>query len=179
MFPSAGFNEVASYRSCSAGLSVMTNDSLKDYFDKARRLDQDRLISAERSRRLSWFVAVVASAIAAFSRAAVAALTPLKTVEPFMIRVDNATGIIDVVSALTSTVGPMRRKSQNTRRPVCPGARRVCVERGGGEFSDGLAVVERGRTDPISAVTGVAILNRRRISMAAAPPPESPSSRFR
>ena len=32
--------------------------------------------------------------------AAVAALTPLKTVEPFVIRVDNATGVVDVVPAL-------------------------------------------------------------------------------
>jgi len=84
---------------------MVTNDSLKDYFDKARRFDQDRLISAERSRRVAWFVAIVASAIAALSIAAVAALTPLKTVEPFVIRVDNATGIVDVVSALTTTAG--------------------------------------------------------------------------
>ncbi|NSM55939.1 VirB8/TrbF family protein, partial [Serratia marcescens] len=34
---------------------------------------------------------------------AVAALAPLKTVEPFVIRVDNATGIVETVSALSST----------------------------------------------------------------------------
>jgi type IV secretion system protein VirB8 len=84
---------------------MVTTDSLKDYFDKARRFDQDRMVSAERSRRLAWFVAAVASILACVSIAAVAALTPLKTVEPFVIRVDNSTGIVDVVSALSSAAG--------------------------------------------------------------------------
>ncbi|KAB2684405.1 virB8 family protein [Brucella tritici] len=84
---------------------MVTTDSLKDYFDKARRFDQDRMVSAERSRRLAWFVALVASMLACVSVAAVVALTPLKTVEPFVIRVDNSTGIVDVVSALSSAAG--------------------------------------------------------------------------
>ncbi|MFG1423204.1 VirB8 family type IV secretion system protein [Roseixanthobacter liquoris] len=84
---------------------MVTNDSLKSYFDKARRFDQDRLIRAERSVRIAWFVAIVASILAAMAIAAVAGLTPLKTVQPFVVRVDNSTGIVDVVSALTSTAG--------------------------------------------------------------------------
>ncbi len=84
---------------------MLTTDDLKDYFDKARRFDQDRMASAERSRRLAWVVAAIASALACVSIAAVVALTPLKTVEPFVIRVDNSTGIVDVVSALTSAAG--------------------------------------------------------------------------
>lgn len=84
---------------------MVTTDSLKEYFDKARRFDQDRMVSAERSKRLAWFVAIVASVLACVSVAAVAALTPLKTVEPFVIRVDNSTGIVDVVSAMASSAG--------------------------------------------------------------------------
>ncbi|MGK6315621.1 virB8 family protein [Neorhizobium sp. DT-125] len=84
---------------------MTTSDSLKAYFEKARRFDQDRLIQAERSRRVAWFVALVSSTLACVSIVALAALTPLKTVEPFVIRVDNSTGIVDVVSALTSTAG--------------------------------------------------------------------------
>lgn len=83
----------------------MTTDSLKEYFDKARRFDQDRMASAERSKRIAWFVAIVASVLACVSVAAVVALTPLKTVEPFVIRVDNSTGIVDVVSAMASAAG--------------------------------------------------------------------------
>ena len=84
---------------------MVTPGSLKDYFDKARRFDQDRMVSAERSKRLAWFVAVVASVLACISVAAVVALTPLKTVDPFVVRVDNSTGIVDVVSALSSVTG--------------------------------------------------------------------------
>lgn len=81
---------------------VPTND-LKSYFEKARRFDQDRMLQVERSNRIAWSVAIVASIMAGTSIFAIAGLTPLKTVEPFVVRVDNSTGIVDVVSALTST----------------------------------------------------------------------------
>ncbi len=84
---------------------MLNTDGLKSYFDKARRFDQDRLIQVERSARIAWFVAISASVVAVVSVFAIAGLTPLKTVEPFVVRVDNSTGIVDVVSALTSTAG--------------------------------------------------------------------------
>ena len=84
---------------------MVSADSLKSYFEKARRFDQDRLIQMERSARIAWFIAISASIIAVVSVFAIAGLTPLKTVEPFVVRIDNATGIVDVVSALTSTAG--------------------------------------------------------------------------
>lgn len=84
---------------------MVSTDSLKSYFEKARRFDQDRLLQVERSARIAWFVAICASIIAVVSVFAIAGLTPLKTVEPFVVRVDNSTGIVDVVSALTSTAG--------------------------------------------------------------------------
>ncbi len=84
---------------------MVNTDSLKSYFDKARRFDQDRLIQVERSARIAWFAAISASVVAVVSVFAIAGLTPLKTVEPFVVRVDNSTGIVDVVSALTSTAG--------------------------------------------------------------------------
>lgn len=73
---------------------------LADYFAKARTWEQDRLLAAERSRRLAWTACAVSASLAIVAVAAVAALTPLKTVEPFVIRVDNATGIVDVVNGL-------------------------------------------------------------------------------
>lgn len=84
---------------------MIAADGLKAYFDKARRFDQDRLIQIERSSRIAWAIAIVASVIAGASVFAVAGLTPLKTVEPFVVRVDNSTGIVDVVSALSSAPG--------------------------------------------------------------------------
>lgn len=73
---------------------------VKTYFERARLWEQDLLLSAQRSKRLAWTVAAVSCALSLVSVGAVAALAPLKTVEPFVIRVDNATGIVDVVSAL-------------------------------------------------------------------------------
>jgi len=79
---------------------MVETESLKSYFEKARRFDQDRLIHAERSTRIAWSIAIGASILAAAAIFAIAALTPLKSVEPFVIRVDKSTGIVDVVSAL-------------------------------------------------------------------------------
>ena len=86
---------------------VPTND-LKQYFTEARRWDQDRLAAALRSRRLAWAAAGVATALAVSATAAVTFLTPLKTSEPFVIRVDQATGAVDVVRGLSEETGPVR-----------------------------------------------------------------------
>jgi type IV secretion system protein VirB8 len=73
---------------------------LKTYFEEAKRWDQDRLAAAERSRRLAWTVAAGAGALAIAAVVAVVALTPLKTVEPFVVRVDRTTGAVDVMTGL-------------------------------------------------------------------------------
>ncbi|HEY0437577.1 MAG TPA: VirB8/TrbF family protein, partial [Phenylobacterium sp.] len=75
---------------------------LKVYFDEAKAWDADRLRSAERSRRLAWAVAAGAALVATAAVGAVAALAPLKTVVPFVVRVDRATGGVETVSALKS-----------------------------------------------------------------------------
>ena len=73
---------------------MVGHDDLKTYFENARRWEQDLLLSAHRSPRIAWVIAAGACALAVASVGAVAALAPLKTVEPFVIRVDNATGIV-------------------------------------------------------------------------------------
>ena len=45
-------------------------------------------------------MATASGTVAFASVMAVAMLTPLKTVEPYVIRVDNSTGIVDVVESL-------------------------------------------------------------------------------
>jgi len=78
---------------------VPTGD-LKVYFEEAKRWDEDRLAAAVRSKRLAWTVAGCAGVLALAAVCAVVALTPLKTVEPFVVRVDQATGAVDVMSGL-------------------------------------------------------------------------------
>jgi type IV secretion system protein VirB8 len=75
---------------------------LKVYFDEAKSWNADRLRAAERSRKLAWAMAACASLVAVAAVGAVAALTPLKTVEPYVVRVDRTTGSVDVMSALKS-----------------------------------------------------------------------------
>ena len=75
-------------------------DDLKGYFEEARRWDQDRVQAANRSKKLAWTVAAIASGLAVASIAAVAALAPLKTVEPFVVRVNQTTGAVDVMTGL-------------------------------------------------------------------------------
>lgn len=87
-------------------MTGVPSSDLKTYFTEARRWDQDRLATAIRSRRLAWTVAGVASGLAAASVVAVILLTPLKTTEPFVVRVDRSTGAVDVVRGLSSTEGP-------------------------------------------------------------------------
>ena len=75
---------------------------LKGYFDEAKSWNADRLRAAERSRRLAWSIAGLVGVVATVAVGAVAALAPLKTVEPFVVRVDRTTGAVEVMTALTS-----------------------------------------------------------------------------
>ena len=89
-------------------MSGVPSSELKRYFTEARRWDQDRLASAVRSRRLAWSAAALATGLAVIATGAVAMLTPLKSTEPFVIRVDRTTGAVDVVRGLSAEDGPVR-----------------------------------------------------------------------
>lgn len=81
---------------------MMTDDTeIKQYLKEARSFDYDLRVRSDRSRRLAWTVAGVASVIAVAACSAVAMLAPLKTVEPFVIRVDSATGVPEVMTSLS------------------------------------------------------------------------------
>jgi type IV secretion system protein VirB8 len=70
---------------------------LAGYFAEAASWDADRLLQGRRTTRLALAVAGAGwIAVLALSGALVL-LMPLKHVEPFVVRVDNATGIVDVV----------------------------------------------------------------------------------
>ncbi|WP_296595587.1 VirB8/TrbF family protein [Phenylobacterium sp.] len=82
-------------------MSGVPAPDLKAYFAEAQSWDRDRLAAAYRSRRLAWSLAAVAAALAGVAVAGVAALTPLKTVEPYVVRVDRTTGAVEVLRGLT------------------------------------------------------------------------------
>src|SRR5260370_2719848 len=78
----------------------MKNDAaLERYFQEAASWDRDRAAMNERSVRIAWRIAIGACALTVIAITALMMVMPLKRVEPFVIRVDNATGIVDVVPA--------------------------------------------------------------------------------
>jgi type IV secretion system protein VirB8 len=79
---------------------MRAESDLQGYFTEAKGWNADQLRSAERSRRLAWGVAACAAIVATMAVGAVAALSPLKSVEPFVVRVDRSTGAVDVMTAL-------------------------------------------------------------------------------
>ena len=75
-------------------------EDLKAYFAEAESWDRDRFVAATRSRRVAWIVAGVAGALAVVSVGSVMALSPLKTVVPYVVTVDKSTGATEVAQGL-------------------------------------------------------------------------------
>ena len=80
---------------------VTDKDDLKAYFAESASWDHDRLLAANRSKRLAWLIAAVAGGLAITGVTAVAMLVPLKTVAPYVITVDKATGASEITSQLS------------------------------------------------------------------------------
>lgn len=62
------------------------------YYPDARSWAEDRQLSAQRSQKLAWSIAGVAVLVACLEAFALAALAPLKRVEPYTLLVDRQTG---------------------------------------------------------------------------------------
>jgi type IV secretion system protein VirB8 len=71
--------------------------ALEAYLSEAASWDADRVAMQKRSARLAWWVAGAGWTSALAVTFALMLLMPLKRVEPFVIRVDNTTGIVDTV----------------------------------------------------------------------------------
>jgi type IV secretion system protein VirB8 len=80
--------------------------ALEAYFREAQSWDADRLEQFRRSARTAWAVAGAGWICAVTCAVALVILMPLKRVEPFVIRVDNSTGIVDVAPVLTEYATP-------------------------------------------------------------------------
>ncbi|HUO19139.1 MAG TPA: type IV secretion system protein [Steroidobacteraceae bacterium] len=76
------------------------------YFREAAAWDADRIRMAHRTARLAWRVAGAGWTCALAGAVALALLVPLKRVEPFVVRVDSSTGVVDVVPVYSGTTSP-------------------------------------------------------------------------
>ena len=79
------------------------NEGPESYFAEAAAWELDSSATAAASTRRAWLVAGFAVALAVMSCGAVLLLTPLKTSEAFLVRVDTSTGIVDVVPRYAGT----------------------------------------------------------------------------
>lgn len=80
---------------------MSTDAALQGYLAEAAFWDADRLAQAGRAAAVAWRVAIAGWVCALASVAALILLVPLKRVEPYLIRVDNSTGVVDVVPVYT------------------------------------------------------------------------------
>ena len=71
-----------------------------EFVKASREFEKSRIGEIEKSKAIAWRIAMVSSFLTACSIVAIVFLTPLKTVEPFVIRVDNNTGMTDIVTTL-------------------------------------------------------------------------------
>jgi len=89
-------------------------EALDAYYREAGSWAEDNRAALGRSRRTAWIVAGVTSAIALMEAAAMLALTPLKTVEPYTLLVDKQTGYVQALKPLDAQqVGPNTALTQS------------------------------------------------------------------
>src|ERR1700730_11926882 len=71
--------------------------ALQAYFTEAASWDADRAAQSRRNLGVAWIIAGAGWLCAVVASFALMLLMPLKRVEPFVVRVDNSTGVVDVV----------------------------------------------------------------------------------
>ena len=72
----------------------------KGFVQSANEFEKSRIQSVKRFSKISWSITFISLIVTVLSLFAVAMMSPLKTVEPFVIRVDNNTGATDIVTTL-------------------------------------------------------------------------------
>lgn len=81
----------------------VAKEDFKAYLDEAQSWETSSVKQTAKSAKIAWTVAGVASFIALAAVTSVAVLTPLKTVIPYVIKVDNSTGNVDVIQSMTNS----------------------------------------------------------------------------
>lgn len=74
-----------------------------EYYARAHSWIDDRVAAERRMRRIAWGVAAAAGAIALMLAITVMLLTPLKTVQPYVVTVDRQTGAVEVATTLAGS----------------------------------------------------------------------------
>ncbi|WP_255358770.1 virB8 family protein [Snodgrassella sp. CFCC 13594] len=83
-----------------------TNRDGQTFIQAAKSFEKAEIDTVRRNSKIAWKIAGACLLLTGLAVGAVAGLTPLKTVEPFVVRVDNNTGATDIVTTI--------KASQNT-----------------------------------------------------------------
>ncbi|OAI08075.1 virB8 family protein [Methylomonas methanica] len=78
----------------------MSGNNPKDLHDDAMDWEASKTLAREKSERRAWSVAILAGIMTVLSWLAIVIMMPLKESVPYVIRVDNATGVPDIVTAM-------------------------------------------------------------------------------
>lgn len=74
----------------------------RDFIEASKSFENTRIDEIEKSRTIAWRVAAASLLTTIFMSIAMVFLTPLKEVEPYLVRVDNNTGQTDIVTVLAN-----------------------------------------------------------------------------
>jgi type IV secretion system protein VirB8 len=85
---------------------LIASSTNQEYFREAESWDADRAAQFRRSARAAWWAAGAGWLCAVSSAIALCLLMPLKRVDPFVLRVDNTTGVVDVVPIFAGHATP-------------------------------------------------------------------------
>lgn len=75
---------------------------IAQYLKEIENFENDRVLYVKKQNKIAWRVAIGACVITVFTLGAMASILPLKTVVPYVIRVDNATGEQDIINPLAN-----------------------------------------------------------------------------
>jgi type IV secretory pathway component VirB8 len=80
---------------------VETPTAEKNVYDEAINWESSRVLTVEKSERRAWRVAMFSVGVTVLAIAAITMMMPLKESVPYVIRVDNTTGVPDIMTAIT------------------------------------------------------------------------------
>ncbi|HEV7775635.1 MAG TPA: VirB8/TrbF family protein [Luteibacter sp.] len=76
----------------------MSDPAIKAFLEAAQAWETDELVRARKREGRAWIFAILGVVTALAACVAVALLTPLKSVEPFIVRVDKSNGSADIIT---------------------------------------------------------------------------------
>ncbi|OOF77864.1 conjugal transfer protein TraG [Rodentibacter caecimuris] len=79
------------------------NERAKEHFNQKQSFEKDRVSFYKTLSKISFGVGGIGALIGLAGVVAVAGLTPLKSTEPYVIRVDNNTGFTDIVKPISNS----------------------------------------------------------------------------